>query len=265
MKKITAFLLILLMTTLLSSCSNGSSDNTITVGATSVPHAVILEQVADILSEDNITLVIKESDYSLLNQGTVDGSYDANFFQHIPFLENFNTNSGNNLVSVGPVHIEPLGVYSNNIADIGSLQNGDSVAIPNDGANETRALRLLEEQNIITIDPNKTGHLTPLDIVENPLNLEFTEIEAASLARALDVVTIAIINGNYAIQADLNPAEDALVLENPTNSPYANVLVTTEEKANNPQIQALYNALTSDTIKEFIESNYSGSVIPAFN
>ncbi len=266
---------LLIASTVLTSCSNGDvienqsevpqEEITLTVGATSVPHAVLLEQVVDILKEDNINLVITESDYAILNPGTVDGTFDANFFQHMPYLDNFNENSGTSLVSVGAVHIEPLGIYSQNISSLDDLKEGDFVSIPNDGSNETRALKLLESQGIIKLDSSQTGDLTPMHIVENPLNLVFVEMEAVTLIPAITDVALAVINGNYAIQGGFNPATDALVLESATDSPYANVLVSTEDNANSEAVLTLYEALTSEKIKNFIDETYSGSVIPAFN
>lgn len=247
------------------SASNESGDIVeIIVGATSVPHAEILSVIQDDLEEEGVNLTIKEfTDYTLLNNATVEGSIDANYFQHTPYLDEFNANSDEQLVSVGPVHIEPLAVYSDSITSLDELQDGDKVSIPNDPTNEARALLLLEDNGIIKVDDRDSANLTPLNIVENSLNLEFVEMEAAQLPRTTGEVAMAVINTNYALEAGFDIA-DALAIENGEDSPYANILVVKEGDENKEEIQLIYEALTSDEVKEFIESNYDGAVIPAF-
>ncbi len=243
--------------------SNGS--NKLVVGATAVPHAEILNLIKDDLAAEGVELEVKEfSDYTLINAATVDGSINANFFQHTPFLESFNESSKTKLVSVGPVHIEPLGLYSNKITKIDEIKSGDKIAIPNDATNEARALVLLEDNGLIKVNDRTSTTLTPIDIVENPLNLEFIELDAAQLPRTIDEVAASVINTNYALEGGFNPAEDAIVIENGADSPYANILVVTDGKQSEEAIQKLYKAMTSEKVKKFIEENYEGAVIPAF-
>ncbi len=238
---------------------------TVTVGATAVPHAEILNLVKDDLAAEGVNLVVKEyTDYSLINPSTVDGSLDANFFQHTPFLEEFNAQSEEKLVSVGPVHIEPIGVYSNTIKSLDELEDGAKIGIPNDPSNEQRALILLEDNGLIKLkDRNSTG-ITPLDIVENPKNIEFVELEAAQLTRTMDEFDAAVINTNFAVEAGLNPATDSIVIEDGANSPYANILVVPEGHENDEAIQKVYTALTSDKVRQYIEENYGGAILAAF-
>ncbi len=261
---------------LTTACGSTDSQNTdepqtnsetreIIVGATSVPHAEILNFVKEDLLEQGIDLTVKEfSDYNLINQATVEGSLDANFFQHGPFLESFNENSDDKLVSVGPVHIEPLGIYSESLTSIDELKEGDKVAIPNDPTNEARALVLLEDNGLIKVNDRESTTLTPLDIIDNPLNLEFVELDAAQLPRTLSEVAVSVINTNYALEAGFNPSNDALAIEDGTTSPYANVLVVKEGNENDEAIIALYDALTSEETRTFIEQTYEGAIIPAF-
>ncbi len=244
----------------------GKNDsNKLVVGATAVPHAEILGLIKDDLLAEGVELEIKEfSDYTLINAATVDGSIDANFFQHTPFLDSFNASSKTKLVSVGPIHIEPLGLYSKKITKLDELKSGDKVAIPNDETNEARALLLLEDNGIIKVKDRTSTTITPIDIVENPLNLEFIELDAAQLPRTIDEVAASVINTNYALDAGFNPSKDAIIIEDGGNSPYANILVVTEGRQNEEAIQKLYKVMTSEKVKKFIEDNYSGAVIPAF-
>ncbi|MBR8462815.1 MetQ/NlpA family ABC transporter substrate-binding protein [Campylobacter sp. faydin G-24] len=235
---------------------------TIVVGATPVPHAEILEVIKPILAKDGYTLEIKEfNDYSIPNLATDDGELDANFFQHLPYLNEFNKNKGTKLIKSVGVHLEPMGVYSKKIKSINELKNGDSVAIPNDPTNESRALDVLATAGLIKLNDNPLK--TPLDIVENSKNLKFSEIETAQLPRTLDDVTIAIINTNYALNASLNPTKDALVLES-KDSPYVNYVVVKVGNEDSAKIKALSKAITSDEVKEFINKKYEGAILPAF-
>ena len=223
----------------------------IVVGATPVPHAEILEVVKPILAKDGFTLEIKEfNDYSTPNLATEDGDLDANYFQHLPYL----------VKTVG-VHLEPMGVYSKKIKDIKDLKDGSTVAIPNDPTNESRALDVLASAGLIKLNNNPLK--TPLDITENPKKLKFEEIETAQVPRTLDDVAIAVINTNYALNANLNPTKDALVLES-KDSPYTNYVVVKVGNENSPKIKALDKAVTSPEVKKFIEEKYKGAIIPTF-
>ncbi|MFV0313853.1 MAG: MetQ/NlpA family ABC transporter substrate-binding protein [Anaerotignum sp.] len=235
------------------------------VGATAVPHAEILNLVKEDLLAEGIELEVTEfTDYALLNPSTTDGSLDANFFQHTPFLDNFNANSDSKLVSVGPIHIEPLAVYSEKITSLDELKDGDKISIPNDDTNEARALLLLEDNGIIKVKDRNAAAITPIDIVENPLNIEFVELDSAQLPRTINEVAVSVINTNFALTAGYNPIDNSIVMEDGANSPYANILVVKEGRENEEAIQKLYAALTSEKVKTFIEANYEGAVIPAF-
>ena len=214
-----------------------------------------------ILAEQGIDLQIHEySDYVVPNTAVEDGEEDANYFQHIPYLDDFNTTRGTHLVSVTGVHIEPMGIYAGKSASLDELPDGATVAVPNDATNEGRALLLLEKQGLIKLADDSNLSSTPKDIVENPKNLTFTEVEAATVPSIVSEVDIAVINSNYAMGAGFNPVEDALALE-ASDSPYVNVLVCKEGNENNEAIQALAEALHSDTVKNFITENYGGAVV----
>ena len=247
------------------SAPAGSAETVkLSVAASPTPHAEILNQCADILKEQGIELVVNEySDYVVPNTAVEDGDEDANYFQHVPYLDNFNAERGTHLVSVAGVHIEPMGLYAGNSASLDTIPDGGKVAVPNDPTNEGRALLLLEAQGLIKLKDSSNLESTPKDIAENPKNLEFVELEAANVPANLDEVDIAAINSNYALGAGLNPVEDALVIE-AADSPYVNVLVVKEGSENSEAVQALVKALQSDTVKDFINSTYNGAVVPAF-
>ncbi len=279
MKKFLAILgTVVLSAALLTGCggsgNEGSADaggeneaTVLTVGASPAPHAEILEAVKPILAEKNIDLQIKEfNDYILPNTATESGEIDANYFQHGPYLEDFNNENGTHLVSVAAIHYEPFGLYAGKTATLDELADGATIAVPNDGTNEARALMLLEAQGLITLKEDAGFTATKLDIVENPKNIEIQEMEAAQIARALADVDMAVINGNYAIEAGLK-VSDAVAVEDKDSEAaktYANVLVVKEGNENNEAVKALAEALQSDEIKEFMETTYEGAVVPIF-
>ncbi|WP_317366304.1 MetQ/NlpA family ABC transporter substrate-binding protein [uncultured Tyzzerella sp.] len=249
-----------------TSDSNGgdTGNKTITVGATSVPHAEILNEVVDNLAEEGITLNVKEfSEYTVLNPSLTSDEIDANFFQHTSYLNNYMEETEEKLVSVGPVHTEPMGIYSKSIKSLDEIADKDKLAVPNDATNGARALLLLESNGIIKLKEGVGDKATIFDIEENPKNIEIIEMDAAALPRALDDVKMAVINTNYALEAGFNPMEDAISIEG-SDSPFANILVVKEGNETKPEIQSLYKALTSDEIKTFIEEKYKGAVVPAF-
>ena len=237
------------------------------VGASVTPHAEILNAVKDELKAAGYDLeVVEFTDYVLPNTALEQGDLDANYFQHTPYLENFNEENGTHLVAVGKVHYEPFGIYAGKTSDLSAIPEGGSIAIPNDGTNEARALLLLEAQGLIKLKEGITFTATVLDIAENPKNLSIKEIEAAQLARSLQDVDAAVINGNYAIQAGLK-VKDALAIEDKDSiaaDTYANVLVVKEGHENDEATKALLAALQSDTAKKFMEEKYEGAVIAAF-
>ena len=238
---------------------------TVKVGATPVPHAEILQFVQDNLAGDyNLTIEIVEfTDYVQPNTALDEGELDANYFQHLPYLEDFNSEHGTELVPVVPVHIEPLGIYSSSITSLDEVEDGAVVGIPNDVTNGGRALKLLEANGLLTLDES-VDNPTVIDIVDNPKDLEIVELEAAQLGRSLQDTTISVINGNYALEAELTPAEDALALESGEDNPYANYLVVNAGDEKNPEIVLLGALLQSEDVRAFIEETYEGSVIAAF-
>lgn len=238
---------------------------TLKVGAVPVPHGEILEFIQDELVEGtNLTIEIVEfTDYVQPNTALEDGELDANFFQHLPYLEDFNEQHGTHLVPVVPVHIEPLGIYSTSIESLDEIEDGATVAIPNDVTNGGRALKLLEANGLLTVDED-VDNPTVLDIVDNPYDLDIVELEAAQLPRSLEDTTFSVINGNYAIEAGYSPAEDALALESGEDNPYANFLVVTEGHEDDPAIVLLGQLLQTPEVREFIEESYEGGVLPAF-
>ena len=264
-KKLLALLLGLTLCLSLAACSGDAPETvTLTVAASPTPHAEILNQCVPILAEQGIELVVNEySDYVVPNTAVEDGDEDANYFQHLPYLEEFNETRGTHLVSVAGVHIEPMGIYAGRVSSLEDLPDGAVIAVPNDATNEGRALLLLEAQGLITLDDSSNLTATPNNIVDNPKNLEFQELEAATIPSVLADVDLAVINSNYALGAGLNPTTDALAIES-SDSPYVNVLVVKEGNENNEAIQALVDALHSDTIRDYITETFDGAVVPAF-
>lgn len=258
--------LALLTATAASAGANAQSDPiTIRIGATPVPHAEILQFVQDNLAADaGISLEIVEfTDYVQPNTALDEGELDANFFQHIPYLDKFNKDRGTNLVVASkPVHIEPFAAYSLKVKRVAELKDGATVAIPNDPTNAGRALLLLDQGGVIKLKDRKNLYPTKKDIAANPKDLKLKELEAATLPRVLNQVDLALINANYALEAKLNPKKDGLFAE--TTSPYANLLVARKDNVNSPAIKILAAALTSPEAKKFIESKYQGAVVPAF-
>lgn len=237
---------------------------TLKVGATPVPHAEILNFVKDKLAAEGVNLeVVEFTDYVQPNVQVYEKQLDANFFQHIPYLEQFNADNGYDLVKVSGVHIEPIGAYSQKLKNVNELKEGAQVAIPNDGTNGGRALALLEKNNLIKLKEGKGINGTVNDIVENPKKLKIVEVEAASLPRVLPDVDLAVINTNYALEAGLVPTEDALFIED-KESPYVNILVARPDNQNAEAVQKLAAALNTPEVKQFIKEKYAGAVVPAF-
>ena len=277
-KKIAALLAGALCLSALTACGGGNDaqsaeggeaeDKTITVGASPTPHAEILNAAKDVLAEAGWTLEIVEfTDYVTPNTALVEGELDANYFQHIPYLNNFNEENNADLVSAIEMHYEPFGIYPGKTATLEALADGATIAVPNDGSNETRALLLLQDAGLIKladgIDP--TSDATVLDIVDNPKNLTIQEIAAEQLPRSLQDVDMAVINGNYALQADLNAEEDSLITENPDYAKvYINTVACRSGDESGEKIAALKEALQSDTVKQFMADTYKGAVVPTF-
>ena len=246
--------------------NEGSDPVVVRVGATPAPHAAVLEVVKELLKEQNIDLQIQEfDDYILPNTAVEDGSLDANYFQHITYMNNFNEENGTHLVNVAEVHYEPFAIYAGKTASLDELADGATIAVPNDGTNEARALMLLEAQGLLKLREGAGLAATKDDIAENPHNYEIQELTANLLTTTLQDVDIAIINGNYALGAGLTE-DDALVFEDAAAAaaPYVNVLAVKEGRENDEAIQALVKALQSDEVKQFMQDNYGSAVVPAF-
>ena len=236
------------------------------VAATAVPHAEILNHVKPALQKQGVDLQVREfSDYVQPNAAVEDKQLDANFFQHQPYLDSYNKDRKSSLVAVpnGKIHVEPFGAYSRKVKNVKDLKDGATVAIPNDPSNGGRALLLLAKQGLIELKDPKSLTPTPLDVVKNPKKLKFRELEAPLLPRALADVDLALINTNYAIEAKLNPTKDALFIEG-KDSPYANIVAARKDRANDPAIAKLIQALHSDDVKKFLADKYQGAVVPAF-
>lgn len=258
-----AILLGTLVVGLLTGCSGGSKeDKTIKVGASPTPHAEILEAAKPVLEKEGYELeVVEYDDYVLPNDALADGSLDANYFQHIPYLETTVKEKDYDLTYCAKVHIEPMGVYSNKIKSLDEVKDGAKVSVPNDSTNEARALQLLAANGLIEV---KDGELiTAKDITKNPKNIEIVEVDAAQVPSTLDDVDLAVINTNYALNVGLNPTKDAIVIED-SNSPYVNIVAIRTEDKDSDKAKALQKALNSDEVKKFIEDKYDGSIVPAF-
>ncbi len=275
MKKLLSVLLILILAlTTFAGCGAEKEEEApveltpIVIGASPTPHAAILAVAKEVLLEQGYDLQITEfSDYVQPNLALDAGDLDANYFQHQPYLDEFNAQNGTDLVTIASVHYEPFGIYPGKTATLDALADGAQVAVPNDTSNEARALLLLEAQGLIKLKEGVGLVATKFDIIENAKNLEIVEIEAAQLARSLQDVDIAVINGNYAIEAGLNVAEDAIATEDSASvaaQTYANILVVKAGDEEREDLKALAAALLSPEVKAYIEENYAGAVVPMF-
>ena len=249
------------------SGSNASSDNVITVGASPSPHAEILNAVADELKADGYELkVVEYNDYVQPNVALSDGSLDANYFQHKPYLDNYNQENGTDLASAAAIHFEPMGLYAGKSSDIKNVPDGAKIAVPSDATNEARALLLLQDQGVIKLKDGAGLEATANDIAENPHNIQLVEVEAAAVPRSLQDADFAVINGNYALSAGLDTSKTLASegADSEAAQTYANIVAVRKSEEDSPKTKALVKALTSDTAKKFIEDQYKGSVIPVF-
>lgn len=259
-----AFVVLLAGLLAAASLSSAGAESVLKVGATAVPHAEILKVVQPDLAAQGIKLeIIEFTDYVTPNIALAEKQLDANFFQHLPYLQAFAGERKLSLESVVAVHVEPLGLYSKKYRKAADFPAGSTIAIPNDPTNEGRALIFLQSKGLIKLRANAGLQATTRDIAENPKKFQFKEIEAPQLPRTLEDVAGSIINGNYALQAGFNPTKDAILLEG-GDSPYANILVARKGESKDPRIQALAKALTSPKVKDFILKTYGGGVVPAF-
>ena len=277
-RKISILALVLVLALgALSACGGGSSsgseggddsaDKTIKVAASPTPHAEILNSISDALAEEGWTLeVVEFEDYVQPNVATTEGDVDANYFQHVPYLDEYNTENGTDLVAVGNVHYEAMGVYKGSKDSFDALADGDKIAVPNDTTNEARALQLLAANGVITLKEGVGLEATKTDIVDNPKNVEIVELEAASIPGALADVALGVINANYALGASLT-TDDAVAYEasdSEAAETYVNVIVVNKGNEESEKTKALVAAIQTDAVKKFIEEKYNGAVIAKF-
>ena len=268
MKKLVAAVLtgVLVAGTLSTGVYAKDDDKTITVAASATPHAEILEEAKPLLEKEGYELEVTVfDDYVRPNEVVESGEFDANYFQHIPYLEQFNEEKGTHLVNAGGIHYEPFGIYPGTKDSLDDLADGDSIAVPNDTTNEARALLLLQDNGIITLKDGAGLNATVKDIEENPHNVEIVELEAAQVARVTGETAYVVLNGNYALEAGFSVAKDALAYEQADSEAaktYVNIIAVKEGNENSDKIKALVDVLKSDEIKDFINENYDGAVIP---
>lgn len=269
MKKIIALTLVLLLTLgLFCGCSTGSDEKTIVIAASPTPHAEILSVVKTELEKNGWTVVIKPfTDYVQPNLATEDGSVDANYFQHLPYMETFNAENNTHLVSVAAIHYEPFGIYAGTKDSLSALTDGDTILIPNDGSNRARALLLLEANGLIKLKEGVGMAATVLDIESKLYDITITELDASQIANSRDSAALAVINGNYALAAGLNVSTDALAKEDDESlsaTTYANILCVKEGNEASEKTLALIAALKSEAVKAYITETYKGAVVPLF-
>ena len=275
LKKLSVVIFILIVSSILilGGCGSNSGKETaklkvLKIGATPAPHAEMLKFIVPKMKEKGIDLQIKEfTDYVLPNTALQNKELDANFFQHLPYLEDFNKKNNTQLTSVAMVHFEPLGLYPGKTKSLADLKNGASISVPSDTTNEARALLLLEAVGLIKMKPDAGLKATPKDIIDNPKKLSIKELEAAQISRSLPDVDMAVINGNYALQAKLNVAKDALKAESSDSlaaKTFANILVVRTGDENREEIKTLKAVLTSNEVRDFIKQKYQGAIIPVF-
>lgn len=248
------------------TASETTENKVIKIAASATPHAEILEEAKDILAKEGWDLEIKVfDDYVQPNEVVESGEFDANYFQHIPYLDSFNEEKGTHLVNAGGIHYEPFGIYPGTKTDLADIADGDVIAVPNDTTNEARALLLLQDNDIIKLKDGAGLEATVNDIAENPYNIKIEELEAAQIPHVLGEVSYAVLNGNYALEAGFSVGKDALAYEKSDSEAaktYVNVIAVKEGNENNEGIKALVNVLKSDEIKNFINEKYDGAVIP---
>ncbi len=248
---------------ILAGCTTGAK-RPLKVAASAMPHAEMLEYIQERLENEGVDLdIIVVDDYHLPNPMLADKEVDANFFEHLPFLNEQKSHFGYRLIPYAAIHLEPMGLYSKKIGNLADLPNKSTVAIPNDPTNEARALRLLEKKGLIQLKDSENLNATVLDISDNPKELKFLEIDASLLPRTLRDVALAVINSNLALAAGLDPDKDPLAKES-ADSPYANILVIRKGDENRPDLKKLKEAMTSDEMRAFILSKYKGAIIPVF-
>ena len=269
-------LVVLALALVLTSCARKESkkedgqkttsaeNKKVVIGVSPAPHKEIAEKAKEILAKEGIDLEIKEfDDYVTPNTSLQEKDIDLNFYQHIHYLDNFNKERGTKLVSLGAVHLEPMGIYSKKYKSLDELKDGDEVIIPNDATNGARALKILEDNKIIKLKENAGLEATEKDIAENPKNLKFTAVEAATIPRAYEDAAIAVINSNFALEAKLSPKKDAIAIEKSEGNPFANIIAAREEDKDNETYKKVLQAFQSDEVRKYIEEKFDGEIIPA--
>ncbi|MCL2358009.1 MAG: MetQ/NlpA family ABC transporter substrate-binding protein [Defluviitaleaceae bacterium] len=263
MKNFFVLAAVVFMMTAFAGCGSPDSD-VLRIGASPVPHAIILEYIADELAQQGVAIqIIEFSDFTLPNPALFDAQIDVNYFQHRPFLERWIDDSGNELAYIASIHIEPMGIYSQNLTDLSQVPQGGRVAIPNDATNGGRALMILESAGLLGLTEGIGIRATVHNIEYNPLGLTVVELDAPLVPVALGEVDIAVINTNFALGIGLNPTRDALYME-PTDSPFANILATRTENANSEAVQILADTLRTERVRNFILERFEGAVVPVF-
>ena len=262
-------ILCIALAALLAGCSSaggaGSKLKKIRIVATTTPHAEVLEYIAPDLLERGVEIeIIDAPDYNMPNRALAAKEADANYFQHVPYLTQQIQDFDYKIESLVGVHIEPMGFYSKKIKSLDELRDGAVISVPNDPSNEARALVILHNNKIIELDNPKNTQATIINIVSNPKNIQFQEIDAAMLSRTLDDVDGSIINSNYAMEADLVPTKDAIVIESAQDNPYVNLVAIRSEDVGKPEFQILKEVITSDKVRQFLLDKYEGAVVPAF-
>lgn len=270
MKKFLSLLGLITILTILAACGGGSdegealSEEELTVGVTAGPHEQILEKVAELAEEEGLTINVEVfQEYVMPNTALEEGELDANSYQHKPFLNDFIEDRGYNLVDVATTVNFPMGIYSTAISDVSELEEGDSVGLPNDPTNGARALMLFEDAGLITLDEDAGNSATVLDIIENPLDLNFVELEASQIPRQLEELAAATINTNFAIEHGYVPTQDSIFIE-ASDSPWVNLLVVREENQDDPVVQQLIDLYQSEEIKQFVDETFEGSVVTSW-
>lgn len=244
--------------------TTNTENKKVVIGVSPAPHKEIAEKAKEILAKEGIELEIKEfDDYVTPNTSLQEKDIDLNFYQHIPYLDNFNKERGTKIVSLGAVHLEPMGIYSKKYKSLDELKDGDEVIIPNDATNGARALKLLEDNKVIKLKENAGLEATEKDIAENPKNLKFTAVEAATIPRAYEDAAIAVINSNFALEAKLSPKKDAIAIEKSEGNPFANIIAAREEDKDNETYKKVLEAFQSDEVRKYIEEKFDGEIIPA--
>lgn len=268
MKKFLSLVGLAVILSILAACGGATgealSEDELTIGVTAGPHEEIMEKVAELAEEQGLTINVEVfTEYVMPNTALAEGELDANSFQHKPYLDNFKEDRNLDIIEVATTVNFPMGLYSSSLSDVAEIQEGDSVGLPNDPTNGARALMLFEEAGLITLVEGVGAEATVLDIEDNPLNLDFIELEASQIPRQLDELSAAAINTNFAIEHGFVPTEDSIFIE-PSDSPWFNLIVVREENQNDPVLDTLIEIYQSEEVKQFVEDTFEGSLVTSW-